>query len=75
MKEIKLPALHMHIGDKIRILRKKKKFSKKDLAYIIGKKRPLICHIERTGTIHYHILKKICVVLDTTINRLEKVGK
>lgn len=63
----------MHIGLKIKLLRKKRNLSKKYLAEAIGKDEPLMSHIERTGKIHYHTLKDICLALNTTIDELENI--
>lgn len=42
-----------------------------ELAEKINKSRPLVSHIEQTGKVNYHTLKKICKVLDIDITLLE----
>jgi transcriptional regulator with XRE-family HTH domain len=61
----------MHIGVKIKIARITKGLTQEELASKINKTRPLVSHVEQTGKVNVHTLKKICSVLGTDINELQ----
>ncbi len=63
-----------NLGLKIRVARTAKRLSQEQLAEKINKTRPLVSHIEQTGKVNIHTLKKICQVLDLSIEDLENEG-
>ncbi len=65
----------MHIGLKIKIARITKGLTQEELAEKVNKTRPLISHIEQTGKVNGYTLKKICSVLDVSVQELENEVK
>ena len=65
----------MHIGLKIKIARITKGFTQEELAEKVNKTRPLISHIEQTGKVNSYTLKKICSVLDISVQEIENEVK
>jgi len=53
----------MHIGLKIKMVRIAKRLSQQELADLIHKTRPLVSHIEQTGTVNEKTLDTICKAL------------
>ncbi|MBS1636846.1 MAG: helix-turn-helix transcriptional regulator [Bacteroidetes bacterium] len=56
---------------KIKIARITKGLTQEELAEKINKTRPLVSHVEQTGKVNEHTLKKICQVLDIDRAALE----
>lgn len=61
----------MHKGLKIKLARIEKGLTQEQLAEKIDKTRPLVSHIEQTGTGNYYTILKICEVLKLDIQSLE----
>src|SRR5678809_240914 len=61
----------MHIGQKIRLIRKMQNLTQDDLAEKINKTRPLISTIERTGQGHPYTINAICKALKIKSDQLE----
>ena len=53
----------MHIGEKIKLLRRMKGFTQDELAEKINKTRALVSHIEQMGKVNHYTLQSVLKVL------------
>jgi transcriptional regulator with XRE-family HTH domain len=63
-----------HIGQRIRLARLSRGWTQEDLAESIKKTRPMISHIERTGSVTYDTLEKIAKGLGIDLSDLQNVS-
>jgi transcriptional regulator with XRE-family HTH domain len=63
-----------HIGQRIRLARLSKGWTQEDLAEKINKTRPMISHIERTGSITFDTLEQIAKGLGIELTDLQNVS-
>jgi transcriptional regulator with XRE-family HTH domain len=61
----------MHLGEKIRLIRKLQGLTQDQLAEKINKTRPLISTIEKTGQGHPYTINSICKALKIKSEQLE----
>ena len=63
-----------HIGQRIRLARQSKGWTQEDLAERIFKTRPMISHIERTGSVTFETLEQIAKGLGMDLADLQNVS-
>jgi|688.fasta_scaffold1289373_1 transcriptional regulator with XRE-family HTH domain len=63
-----------HIGQRIRLARLSKGWTQEDLAEKINKTRPMISHIERTGSITFDTLEQVAKGLGIELADLQNVS-
>lgn len=63
-----------HIGQRIRLARQSKGWTQEDLAERINKTRPMISHIERTGSVTFDTLEQIARALGINLADLQNVS-
>jgi len=64
----------VELGLQIKLGRVKKKLTQQDLAELIGKTRPLVSNIEKTGKVSIYTLKSICEVLDLDFEEMSDLS-
>lgn len=71
---MKNPKDKNHIGQRISLARLSRGWTQEDLAESIKKTRPMISHIERTGSVTFDTLEKIAWGLGIELSDLQNVS-